>query len=572
MNIQINPHCGELRNLMVDENRALELKEVSQELPSITLMKRHLCDLELLMNGAFSPLTGFMGQGDYESVVANMSLADGSLWPIPITIDVQDAIVTKLESDSRLALMDEEGFMLAVLNVQSIWKPDKVHEAKSVFGTDDIAHPGVRYLLEETQANYIGGTIEGIQLPFHNDFETLRDTPEELRHLFDKMGWSSVAAFHTSKPMHRIHKEITINAAKEVGAHILLHPAVGETKPGDLHYYARVHCYQAIRNHYPHNLATLSLLPIAVRMAGPREALLNAIVRQNYGCSHIIMGPEHAAPPGVRDSNVRFYPSYAAQEMMEKYQNELEIKMVPIKEMRYVEDDDCFMSLEKIEQENRKGILFTDKELKQYLAHNQPVPSWFSYPDVIDALRKVFPPRNKQGVTLFFTGLSGSGKSTVAKIIYAKFIEEGDRPVTLLDGDVIRKNLSSELGFSKKHRNINVRRIGYVASEITKNGGIAICAPIAPYTEMRRAVRENIEQYGAFIEIHVSTSLEVCEQRDRKGLYAKAREGIIPEFTGISDPYEAPENPEIRINTENLEPMQAVQEIFLYLLREGFIN
>ncbi|MCK4950204.1 MAG: adenylyl-sulfate kinase, partial [Gammaproteobacteria bacterium] len=408
--------------------------------------------------------------------------------------------------------------------------------------------------------------------PFHNDFETLRDTPEELRHLFDKMGWRNVVAFHTSKPMHRIHKEITINAAKEVGAHILLHPAVGETKPGDLHYYARVHCYQAIRNHYPHNLATLSLLPIAVRMAGPREALLSAIVRQNYGCSHIIMGPEHAAPPGVRDSNVRFYPSYAAQEMMEKHRDELKIQMVPIKEMRYVEEDDCFMSLEKIEQEHKKGILFTDKELKEHLAHNQPVPSWFSYPDVIDALRKVFPPRNKQGVTLFFTGLSGSGKSTVAKIIYAKFIEEGDRPVTLLDGDVVRQNLSSELGFSKEHRNINVRRIGFVASEITKNGGVAICAPIAPYTEMRRAVRENIEQYGAFIEIHVSTSLEVCEQRDRKGLYAKAREGIIPEFTGISDPYEVPENPEIRINTENLEPMQAVQEIFLYLLKEGFID
>ena len=572
MNIQINPHGGELKNLLVDNDRALELKEVSQEIPSVTLTKRQLCDLELLMNGAFSPLTGFMEQGDYESVVESMRLVDGSLWPIPITLDIPDVIVGKLELDNRLGLMDEEGFMLAVLNVQSIWKPDKVREAKLVFGTDDHAHPGVRYLLEETHANYAGGPVEGIQLPFHNDFETLRDTPEELRHLFDKMGWRSVVAFHTSKPMHRIHKEITISAAKEVGAHILLHPAVGETKPGDLHYYARVHCYQAIRNHYPHNLATLSLLPIAVRMAGPRDALLNAIVRQNYGCSHIIMGPEQAAPPGVRDSNVRFYPSYAAQEMMERHKDELEIKMVPIKEMRYVEDDDCFMSLEKIKQGNKKGILFTDKELKEHLAHNQTVPSWFSYPDVVDALRKVFPPRNKQGITLFFTGLSGSGKSTLAKIIYAKFIEEGDRPVTLLDGDVVRQNLSSELGFSKEHRNINVRRIGYVASEITKNGGVAICAPIAPYTEMRRAVRENIEQYGAFIEIHVSTPLEVCEQRDRKGLYAKAREGIIPEFTGISDPYEAPENPEIRINTENMEPMPAVQEIFLYLLREGFIN
>lgn len=572
MHNQIQPYGGSLINLVADEARAEELKGISQDIPFITLSQRQMCDLELLMNGAFSPLTGFMNQADYDSVVEKMRLADGALWPIPITLDVNDKVAGQLKSGSQLALMDEEGFMLAVLNVESVWQPDKKREARQVYGTDSTAHPGVRYLYDDTHATYVGGSVEGVQLPFHNDFETLRDTPEELRHLFDKMGWLRVVAFHTSKPMHRIHREITLNAAKEIGANILLHPAVGQTKPGDLHYYARVHCYQAIRKHYPHNLAMLSLLPIAMRMAGPREALLNAIIRQNYGCSHIMIGPEHAAPPDVRGSGQRFYPSYASQEMMEKYQDELEIQIVPIREVRYVEEDARFLPLEQIEQEHKKGVLFTDSEIKEHLAHSRTVPAWVTYPEVLGALRKVFPPRNKQGITLFFTGLSGSGKSTLAKIIYAKFIEEGTRPVTLLDGDVVRQNLSSELGFSKAHRNINVRRIGYVASEITKNGGVAICAPIAPYTEMRRAARDMIEQYGAFIEIHVSTPLEVCESRDRKGLYAKAREGIIPEFTGISDPYETPENPEIRINTDDMNPLQAAQEIFLFLLRGGYVD
>jgi sulfate adenylyltransferase len=430
----------------------------------------------------------------------------------------------------------------------------------------------VSYLFDQVADTYIGGRLEGIQLPIQFDFETLRDTPQELRHMITKLGWQNVVGFHTCKPMHRLHREITLQAAKAAQANILIHPAVGMTKPGDLHYYARVHCYQAIRRHYPHNMAVLSLLPAAVRMAGPREVLLNAIIRQNYGCSHMIVGPEHAAPPGVRDDAMRFYPRYASQKLMEKYQDELAIQMVPIREMSYSPEQERFVSCEELEQQGKEGIHFSDKELKHHLERNLDIPAWFSYPDVIAALRKVYPPRSRKGLTLFFTGLSGSGKSTLAKILYAKFIEDGSRPVTLLDGDVIRHNLSSELGFSKEHRNINVRRIGFVASEITKNGGIAICAPIAPYTRMRRDVREVIEQYGAFIEIHVSTPLEVCEERDRKGLYEKARKGIIPEFTGISDPYETPEYPEIRIDTTGKSPIYAAQEIMLYLLREGYLS
>jgi len=568
----IKPYGGTLQNLLVAEARAAVLKQESQSFPAITLSQRQLCDLELLMNGAFSPLRGFMNRDAYESVLENMRLPKGLMWCMPITLDVPDAIAEKLEAGGYLGLNDAEGFMLAALRVSDKWKPDKKREARLVYGTDSLNHPGVRFLFEQVHGNYVGGEIEGIQLPMHYDFETLRDTPEELRHLFEKHGWRRVVAFNTSKPMHRLHRDITLRAAKEAQANILLHPAVGMTKPGDLHYYARVHCYQAIRRHYPHNLAMLSLLPMAVRMAGPREALLNAIVRQNYGCSHLIVGPEHAAPPEIRRGGERFYPRYAAQEMVAKYQDELGIRMIPIREMHYVPQDDQFLPVEQIEREGKQSIVFTENDLYHHLAHNEAIPAWFSFPDVIAELRKVCPLRSEQGITLFFTGLSGSGKSTLAKILYAKFIEAGGRPVTLLDGDVVRHNLSSELGFSRQHRDLNIRRIGFVASEITKNGGIAICAPIAPYHSTRRAVRELIEQHGAFIEIHVATPLEVCEARDRKGLYAKARKGLIPEFTGISDPYEIPQNPELRIDTTTMSPMEATQEIFLYLLREGYID
>ena len=565
----IAPHGGKLCNLLVDEERAETLKAGSGDFLSISLNQRQLCDLELLLCGGLSPLSGFMQQDAYESVIDKLCLPDGSLWSIPITFDVPAAQAEKMAPGQQLALRDDEGFMLAILTVADKWQPDKQREAKEIFATTSTAHPGVRYLMEQVHDTYIGGEVTGVQMPIHNDFETLRDTPEELRHLFTKQGWQNVVGFHTCKPMHRLHRELTLQAAKEARANILLHPSVGMTKPGDLHYYARVHCYQAIRRHYPHNMAVLSLLPSAVRMAGPREVLLNAIIRQNYGCSHYIVGPEHAAPPGVREDEQRFYPRYAAQKMMEAQQHKLEIQMVPVREISYMPDSGTF---KPDDRQGKQGISFTEKDLQQHLEQGLEVPAWFSYPEVLSALRKVYPPRCKKGITLFFTGLSGSGKSTLAKILYAKFIEEGGRPVTLLDGDVVRLNLSSELGFSKAHRNINVRRIGFVASEITKNGGIAICAPIAPYTAMRRDVRETIEQQGAFIEIFVATPLQVCEGRDRKGLYAKAREGVIPEFTGISDPYEIPEQPEIKVDTTGKTPAQAAQEIMLYLLREGYID
>jgi len=577
----VPPHGDRLVDLLVDGERAEILKTESQRFPSLTLTQRQLCDLELLMNGAFSPLRGFMNKADYESVVETTRLADGSVWPIPIVLDVGEKFAEKLQTGARLALRDGEGFMPAVLTVEDIWQPDKHHEAELVYGTTSDLHPGVRYLHETVKPVYLSGTIEGIQLPVHHDFESYWDTPQELRALFHKKGWRRVVAFQTSKPMHRLQREITLQAAKDVQGHILLHPTVGMTKPGDLQYYARVHCYQAIRQYYPQNLAMLSLLPLAMRMAGPREALWHAIVSQNYGCSHMIVGPKHAYPPpmarngkpiSTADPDDAFYEPYAAQEFLEQYKSDLHIQALPIEAMHYVPARDRFMPISEIEAQGLDQFEYTDAQLKRDLVTGEEIPAWFSYPEVVRELRKVYPPKSKRGFTLFFTGLSGSGKSTLAKIIYAKLLEAGGRPVTLLDGDIVRQHLSSELGFSKEHRNLNVNRIGYVASEITKNRGVAICAPIAPYTQMRRSVREMIEPHGDFIEIHVATSLEACEARDRKGLYAKARRGEIPEFTGISDPYEIPEHPELRVNTEGLTPMEAAQDIYLYLLREGYLD
>jgi sulfate adenylyltransferase len=557
-------------DLLVDEKTAEDLRQASLSFPSLTLSKRQLCDLELLINGGFSPLKGFMDPGAYDAVVAGCRLPDGTPWPMPVVLDVDREFAQQLEPGRQVALRDAEGFMPAVLTVTQVWEVEKGREAQHVYGTHRAEHPGVRYLYERVKSHYVGGTLEGLGTPAHHEFENLWDTPEELRHLFRKMGWRRVIAFHTTDAMHKLHRRLILDAAKKHQAHILVHPAVGETKPGDLHHYARVHCYKAIEKHLPHEMTALSLLPLAMRMAGPREALWHAIVNRNFGCTHFIIGPDHASPP--KSGGERFYDKYAARKFVKGYAGEIGIEIIELPEYRYVPVRRAFLPDAEILAEGLESTAITKRGLKQMLLQKREIPDWFSYPEVIEQLRRVYPPRSRQGITLFFTGLSGSGKSTLANIIFAKLIEAGGRPVSLLDGDIVRQNLSSELGFSKAHRDLNIRRIGFVASEITKNGGVAICAPIAPYTETRRAVRELIEQHGAFVEIHVSTSLEVCESRDRKGLYAKARKGIIPEFTGISDPYEVPERPEIRIDTGELTPSEATQEILLYLFKEGYLD
>ncbi|MFC1666020.1 bifunctional sulfate adenylyltransferase/adenylylsulfate kinase [Pseudomonadota bacterium] len=566
------PHGGVLKNLIAPANTAESLQNTAIEFPSITLSRRQQCDLELLLNGGFSPLTGFMNQADYDQVVAQRHLTDGTLWPMPIVLDVPSASAEKFSLGQQLALRDSEGFMLAVLTIEDIWAPDKDHEARSIYGTESLQHPGVYHLYHDTHSTYIGGKIEGIQLPMHFDFEDLWYTPEELRRQFEKMGWKNIVAFHTSNPMHRLQREITLNVAKEVQAHILIHPIVGSTKPGDTHYFSRVRCYREISRYYPHRLSILSLLPLSMRIAGPVEALWHAIIQQNYGCSHFIVGPNHASPDLDRKQHPWLYDSEAAMELLDEHVDELEIEIVKTPELGYSPSDRKYLPVVQLAKENKECLDISAKQLKEILIKGGEIPAWHSYPEVISELQKIHPTRNKLGFTLFFTGLSGSGKSTLARIIYAKLVESGGRAVTLLDGDIVRLNLSSELGFSKEHRNLNINRIGFVANEITKNGGVAICAPIAPYSSTRRQIRRLIEEHGAFIEVHVSTPLETCESRDRKGLYAKARKGVIPEFTGVSDPYEVPEHAELVIDTSDCTPMEAAQDIFLFLLREGFVD
>jgi sulfate adenylyltransferase len=567
----VTPHGGELVDLIVGPEEASELKAHSREWPSWDLTPRQLCDLELLLSGGFSPLAGFMNKADYESVCHNMKLANGTLWPIPITLDVTEDFAKKLTGgSSKIALRDPEGVMLAVFHVDEIWQPDRKAEAKAVFGTTSKLHPGADYAVNKANPWYVGGKLEGLQLPSHYDFRSIRHTPAELRGEFARLGWRKVVAFQTRNPMHRAHAELALRAGKTVEANLLIHPVVGMTKPGDVDYFTRVRCYQLLLPKFPAGTARLSLLPLAMRMGGPREAIWHALIRKNHGCSHLIVGRDHAGP-GKDESGKPFYGPYEAQETFRKYENEIGVTMVPFSMMVYLEDKDEYVPDTDV-LKDAKVLNISGTELRDRLNNGREIPGWFTYPEVAKELRKSYPPRHKQGVTIFFTGLSGSGKSTIANILMTKFLETGGRPVTILDGDLVRKNLSSELGFSKEHRDINIRRIGYVASEITKNGGIAICAPIAPYESVRQQVRQMIEPHGGFILVHVSTPIEVCESRDRKGLYAKARAGIVKEFTGVSDPYEEPKNAEVTINTGELTQEEAAQEIILHLEREGFIG
>ena len=541
-------------------------------LKNIILNERQVCDVELLLNGAFNPLKGFMIRKDYESVIENMRLESGELWPIPINLDIREDIKKNLnlKVGSKVALRDHEGFLIATLNIEDIWKADKEKEAKLVYGTNENHHPGVNYLYKHTGDYYIGGSLELSELPKHYDYQLLRHTPDELKKQFKKLGWNKVVAFQTRNPMHRAHKEISFRAAKENGTNLLLHPVVGPTKPGDIDHYTRVRCYQKILKYFPEGTTMLSLLPLAMRMAGPREALWHAIIRKNYGCTHIIIGRDHAGP-GNDKNGIPYYGPYDAQEIVSKYEDEINIKMVPFKMMVYVQDIDEYMEINKVPKKY-KSLSISGTELRNRLENDHEIPEWFSYPDIVEELHKVYPPKNEQGFTVFFSGLSGSGKSTIANGLLVKLLEHGNRRVTLLDGDIVRTHLSSELGFSKEHREINVKRIGYVASEITKNGGIAICAPIAPFQESRQYNRSQINQHGTYIQVHVSTPLEECERRDVKGLYAKARAGILKGFTGIDDPFETPESSELNIDTTNISPEQAVQEVMLYLEQKGFVK
>jgi sulfate adenylyltransferase len=562
-------HGGTLVNLLLEGDALAKAKQETVALKSLDLSARQVCDLEMLINGGFSPLKGFMNPDDYNSCLKDMRLADGTLWPIPITLDVSDAFAETVNIGEKLALRDAEGVVLGILTLESKWTPDKAAEAVAVFGADDKAHPAVNYLHTKAGNVYLGGTITGLELPAHYDFGHLRLTPAKLRAYFQERGWTRVVAFQTRNPMHRAHVELTIRAAKTAEANLLIHPVVGMTKPGDVDHYSRVRCYEHVLRTYPEQTAMLSLLPIAMRMGGPREALWHCIIRKNYGCTHFIVGRDHAGP-GNNSQGKPFYDPYAAQTLVKQHAAEIGMEIELFQEMLYLENKSEYVPADELQPDD-KALAISGTEFRRRLEQGLDIPEWFSYPAVIQELRRTYPPKYKQGFCVFFTGLSGSGKSTLANALMAKLLEQGGRSLTLLDGDLVRKNLSSELGFSKEHRDLNVRRIGYVAQEIAKAGGIAICAPIAPYAQTRNDIRASFAGNSGFIEIHVATPIETCESRDRKGLYAKARAGILKGFTGIDDPYEAPTTPELVIDTATCSREEAAQRIILKLQSMGYL-
>ncbi len=566
----IAPHGGVLRELLVGGAEAEALRAEAGSLPVWDLTRRQFCDVELLLNGGLSPLGGFMGREAYESVVETLRLPDGTLWPVPVALDVSEAFASGVDPGARIALRDPEGLLLAVAEIDELWRPDRRWEAEHVYGTADPGHPGADHLLHRTHPVYLGGRLLGLSLPLHYDYLHLRDTPRELREKYRKWGWRRVVGFQTRNPMHRVHQELTFRAAQETEANLLLHPIAGMTRPGDVDHYARVRCYEHVLKRYPEQTTTLSLLPLAMRMAGPREALWQAIIGKNYGYTHFIVGRDHAGP-GTDAQGRRFYDPDAAPALVRAHQEELGVEAVPFKEMGYVEERAEYLPLDEV-PEGASVLTISSAELRRRLDEGLEVPEWFSYSEVVEELRRTHKPRHRQGFTVFFTGLSGAGKSTIANALRVKLLELGGRGVTLLDGDIVRKHLSSELGFSREHRDLNILRIGFVASEITKNGGVAICAPIAPYRETRRRVREMVGAAGGFIEVYVSTPLPVCEGRDRKGLYARARQGLIPGFTGVSDPYEAPERPEVEVDTSACSPDEAAQRLLLALERLGYVR
>lgn len=539
-------------------------------------MQRQLCDLELIITGGFSPLEGFMGQADYEGCLTNMRLADGALFPIPVTLDASKDKVSELglQKGTRVALRDpRDDAAIAILTVSDLYDVDRSREAELVLGADDKAHPAVAYLHNSVQDVYIGGNVQAITKPQYYDYVELRFTPAELRHHFEKVAWRKVVAFQTRNPMHRAHRELTVRAARQLQANILIHPVVGLTKPGDVDHYTRVRVYQSLMPRYPKGMATLALLPLAMRMAGPREALWHAIIRKNFGVSHFIVGRDHAGP-GKNSQGKDFYGPYDAQELVRKYTDELGIEMVPFQMMTYLPDADEYQPVDEVPA-GTKTLDISGTELRRRLRTGAPIPDWFSYESVVKTLRESYPPKSSQGFTIMLSGLYNSGKDQIARALQVKFHEQGGRSVSLLLGDTVRHELSSELGFSPEDRHKNMQRIAFVASELTRAGAAVIASPIAPYERSRKLARETIAKNGGagnFFLVHVATPLEYCEKTDRRGVYAKARRGDITGFTAVDDVYENPTDADLVVDVSKQSIAEITHSIVLLLESNGYVH
>ena len=562
----ISPYAGELIDLMVSEEERQELLERSSRLQSVRISPRSLCDLELLATGAFSPLNRFMGKADYERVLTEMRLENGVLFPIPITLPVdEDALPSWGE---QITLSDTRNNTLAVMQIEEVYPWDSLRESRLVLGTTDSRHPLISEMVRWGKV-YVSGALKMINLPIYHDFMNLRLTPTEVRALLEGMGNEQVVAFQTRNPMHRIHEELTKRAAEEVNGSLLIHPVVGMTKPGDVDHYTRVRVYRTLlENYYDQESTVLSLLPLAMRMAGPREALWHAIIRRNYGATHFIVGRDHAGP-GKDSHGKPFYGPYEAQAMMEQYANEIGVQLMKFKELVYLADEERYEERTNIPEDARIFSISGTQVRDEYLSKGEMLPDWFTRAETAEILKQMYPPRYQQGFCIWFTGLSGSGKSTTAEVLTSLLLERG-RQITLLDGDVVRTHLSKGLGFSPEDRDTNILRIGFVAGEIARQGGSVICAAISPYHATRNEARKMVGE-DHFIEVFVDTPIEVCEQRDVKGLYARARRGQITGFTGVDAPYEAPIKPEITLDTVENDPFINASKIIEFLEESGFL-
>jgi sulfate adenylyltransferase len=563
----IAPYGGQLVDLMIPSEELAELKAYANTLPSLQLSERSVCDLELLATGAFSPLDRFMSWRDHQRVLDELRLSNGHIFPIPITLPVEGDAPIHLDRD--VALRNAKNELLAVMSVEEIYEWNLAEVAQKAFGTQDVRHPLVAEMHRWGRFN-ISGRLRVLHLPRRYDFQELRLTPAQTRAYLEALGLNNVLAFQTRNPLHRVHEELTKRATQEVNGTLLLHPVVGMTKPGDVDHYTRVRTYKALANHYyDQDRILLALLPLAMRMAGPREALWHALIRRNYGANYLIIGRDHASP-GLDSNGQPFYGSYDAQELVEGARDELGMGVVPFREFVYLPEEERYEEVSKIPSQTHTASISGTQVRENYLNKGRLLPSWFTRPEVAEILAESYPPQHRQGVCIWFTGLSGAGKSTTAEVLTVLLLEYG-RQVTMLDGDVVRTHLSKGLGFSKEDRDINIRRIGYVASEIVRHGGLVMCAAVSPYRATRNDVR-NLVGKDHFVEVFVNTPFEVCEERDIKGMYAKARRGEIKDFTGIDDPYEMPEHPEITLDTVTYTPEENARLILDYLIHRGCVR
>jgi sulfate adenylyltransferase len=563
----IEPYGGRLVSLLSDEEEREELRVRAASLPRLQLTPRNLCDLELIATGGFSPLARFMGEADYTRVLEEMRLADGTLFPMPITLTFKSGEAVR--QGEEVALVDQFNNPLAIMRVEEVFGWDRTREARLAYGTEDLRHPLVAEMNSWGEM-CVSGALRVIQLPRYYDFKPLRLTPAQVRERLNALGHANVVAFQTRNPLHRAHEELTARAAREVNGALLLHPVVGLTKPGDIDHFTRVRSYRVLaERYYDPERMMLALLPLAMRMAGPREALWHAIIRRNFGANHLIVGRDHASP-GRDSKDQPFYGPYDAQELVAKHEAETGVKPMPFSELLYIPEEDRYEESSRIPEGKRTASISGTEVRESYLQRGRQLPRWFTRPEVASILAEAHPPRHEQGFCIWFTGLSGAGKSTTAEILVFKLLEHGRR-VTVLDGDVVRTNLSKGLGFSKEDRDTNIRRIGFVAAEITRHGGAVLCAAVSPYHATRNECRALVGG-DRFIEVFVDTPLDVCESRDVKGMYKQAREGKIKNFTGVDDPYEPPHNAELTLDTVARTAEENAEAVLAYLVENGFVR